>query len=255
MSATEGAPTHGPGRRRLIVNADDFGLSPGVNRGILTSHERGIVTSASLMVRWPAAAEAAAYGRAHPELGIGLHIDLCEWAYRGEEWSLDYEVVPTDDPRGARDEVLRQLDAFRLLMGREPTHVDSHQHVHREEPLRTIVQEIADALGVPLRHCAPHVAYRGDFYGQSGKGYPYPDALTVRHLVSILARLPEGITELGCHPGLGDDVDSMYCSERSVEVRVLCDPSVRAAVINLGVELCSFADLTDRERGSSPSDR
>ncbi|MGA2658858.1 MAG: ChbG/HpnK family deacetylase, partial [Verrucomicrobiota bacterium] len=55
-------------RRGLIVNADDFGLDPGVNRGIIKSHEYGIVTSASLMVRWPAAAEAAAYAREHPEL-------------------------------------------------------------------------------------------------------------------------------------------------------------------------------------------
>lgn len=49
--------------RFLIVNADDFGQSPGVNRGIIEAHEHGIVTSASLMVRWPAATEAAAYGR------------------------------------------------------------------------------------------------------------------------------------------------------------------------------------------------
>ena len=56
-----GAP---PALRRLIVNADDFGQSPGVNRGIIEAHQHGIVTSASLMVSWPAAAEAAAYGRA-----------------------------------------------------------------------------------------------------------------------------------------------------------------------------------------------
>jgi len=52
--------------RRLIVNADDFGQSPGINRGIMEAHERGIVTSVSLMVRWPAAVEAAAYARRLP---------------------------------------------------------------------------------------------------------------------------------------------------------------------------------------------
>ena len=56
----------------LIVNADDFGQSPGVNRGIIEAHEHGIVTSASLMVRWPAAASAAAYAREHARLGLGL---------------------------------------------------------------------------------------------------------------------------------------------------------------------------------------
>lgn len=55
----------------LIVNANDFGQSAGVNQGIITAHEQGIVTSASLMVRWPAAVEATAYGRAHPEFSLG----------------------------------------------------------------------------------------------------------------------------------------------------------------------------------------
>src|SRR5206468_2930594 len=64
----------GPADKLVVVNADDLGLSPGVNRGIIEAHERGIVTSASLMVRWPAAAEAAAYARSRPQLGVGLHL-------------------------------------------------------------------------------------------------------------------------------------------------------------------------------------
>jgi hypothetical protein len=66
----------------LIVNADDFGLSPDVNQGIVTAHEQGIVTSASLMVRWPAAAAAGAFGRDHPALSLGLHLDLGECTFR-----------------------------------------------------------------------------------------------------------------------------------------------------------------------------
>src|SRR5207247_6198174 len=73
-------------QRYVIVNADGFGRSPGVNRGIVAAHERGIVTSASLMVRWDAAAEAAAYGREHPEFSLGLHLDLGEWACREGPW-------------------------------------------------------------------------------------------------------------------------------------------------------------------------
>ena len=72
--------------RALIVNADDFGQSPGVNRGVIRAHERGIVTSVSLMVRWPASTEAAAYGRAHPALSVGLHVDLGEWVCRKGSW-------------------------------------------------------------------------------------------------------------------------------------------------------------------------
>ena len=72
--------------RFLIVNADDFGLSPGVNRGILETHERGILTAASLMVRAPAAAEAAAAAHDHPRLSVGLHLDLGEWICRDGAW-------------------------------------------------------------------------------------------------------------------------------------------------------------------------
>jgi predicted glycoside hydrolase/deacetylase ChbG (UPF0249 family) len=72
--------------RRLIVNADDFGLCHGVNRGIIETFERGILTSASLMVRYPAAAEAAAYARLHPELSVGMHLDLGEWVFKEGEW-------------------------------------------------------------------------------------------------------------------------------------------------------------------------
>src|SRR5918911_2757332 len=109
-------------RRRLIVNADDFGLCPGVSQGILAAHEHGIVTSASLMVRPPSAAEAVACSREHPRLSLGLHIDLGEWVYCDEAWTPLYEVVPLGDAAAVADEVRRQLDMFRSLVGRDPTH-------------------------------------------------------------------------------------------------------------------------------------
>ena len=74
--------------RVLVVNADDFGRSPGVNAGIADTHERGIVTSTSLMVRWPAAEQAAAYARQTPTLAVGLHADLGEWARRDGAWVI-----------------------------------------------------------------------------------------------------------------------------------------------------------------------
>lgn len=61
---------------RLIVNADDFGRSSAINRAVVTAHRDGILTSASLMVAEPAAAEAVELARAHPRLGVGLHLVL-----------------------------------------------------------------------------------------------------------------------------------------------------------------------------------
>jgi predicted glycoside hydrolase/deacetylase ChbG (UPF0249 family) len=230
-------------KRYLIVNADDFGQSPGVNRGILTAREHGIVTSASLMVRWPAAAEAAAYGRAHFAFSVGLHVDLSEWAYRDGTWVPIYQVVPRDNREAIEEEVRRQLAAFRRLMGQDPTHIDSHQHVHHEEPVCSVLVELARELAVPLRHFCPAVRHCGSFYGQTAKGYPYPEGIRVGTLIETLKSLTPGVTELGCHPGEGDDVASMYRGERADEVKTLCDPRIQAALDAEGIELVSFSDL------------
>src|SRR5262245_65280916 len=144
-----------PSKRYLIANADDFGQSFGVNRGVIAAHERGIVTSASLMVRWPAAAEAAAYGRGHPNLSLGLHVDLGEWIYRDQAWVPLYEVVPTDHAAAVAGQIAEQLAAFVELVGRHPTHIDSHQHIHRWEPVHSLLIEAARKLGVPVRHYSP----------------------------------------------------------------------------------------------------
>ena len=65
------SPSHSS--RRLIVNADDFGLSPSVNEAVVRAHRDGILTSASLMVNAPGFAEAVELARANPRLGVGLH--------------------------------------------------------------------------------------------------------------------------------------------------------------------------------------
>jgi chitin disaccharide deacetylase len=239
----EPRPVAGGGKRWLIVNADDLGRSPGINRGILRAHEQGIVTSASLMVRWPAAVEAATLAREHSALAVGLHLDFCEWTHRGEGWAPVYRVVPVEDERAVRAEAARQLERFVELLGGPPTHLDSHQHVHRTEPVRSVLLALAAELEVPLRHYSRGIRYRGDFFGQDGEGAPLPENLTVENLCGILRALPPGITELGCHPGEGADFRSAYREERAQEVRVLCDPRVREVLAEEGIGLTSFGSL------------
>jgi len=227
-----------------IVNADDFGRSRSVNRGIMSAYEYGIVTSASLMVRWPAAVAAAEYACMHPKLSVGLHLDLGEWVYDNSNWTLLYQVVALDDLFKVRQEVSRQLAAFRKLMGREPSHIDSHQHVHRKEPVRTAALEAAQQFSIQLRECSADIRYCGRFYGQTAKGFAHPEWISVDALISLLAELPPGITEIGCHPGEGDDLDTVYLTEREQEVKVLCDPRIHFALGELGISLCSFHDIT-----------
>jgi predicted glycoside hydrolase/deacetylase ChbG (UPF0249 family) len=233
-------------KRCLIVNADDFGLTSGINRGIIEGHERGIVTSASLMVRYEAAAEAAEYARSHHSLSVGLHFDLAEWRYTDGEWRAAYQVVAAQDAAALEEEFERQLAAFERLLGCAPTHLDSHQHVHQTEPLRSIATRAAARLNVPLRDCSDAVRYCGGFYGQTAEGAPYPVGISAPRLIEIFERLQPDWTELGCHPGFCCGLDSVYCSEREEELRVLCDEALREALDRNGIELRSFRDFQSR---------
>jgi chitin disaccharide deacetylase len=224
--------------RRLIVNADDFGRSDGVNRGVATAHEDGVVTSASLMVRRPAADDAARYARRDSTLSVGLHVDLGEWIYVDREWRA--VVQPPVSPV---EEIHAQLEIFRDLVGCDPTHLDSHQHAHRDEPAASALAALASELGVPLRGQDSRIVYRGDFYGQTAKGEPMHGAISAAALLELIRDLPEGVTELGCHPGISTDDDIPYGRERTMELEALCHPHVRELIDALGIELASFAHV------------
>jgi predicted glycoside hydrolase/deacetylase ChbG (UPF0249 family) len=240
-------------RRFLIVNADDFGLSRGVNDAVITTHAQGIVTSASLMVRQAAAPDAAARCREYPDLSVGLHLDLGEWSYQNGTWIPVYEVVALDDSAVVADEVQRQLEAFRRLLGRNPTHLDSHQHVHRREPVRSVAASLARELDVPLRHFTPGIRYCGEFYGQSGDGVAIPGAISVDALLRIFASLPAGTTELACHPGEALELDTMYREEREEEARCLRDPRLREVLAAERIQLRPFSDVLAAWGSTTPT--
>jgi len=222
--------------RNLIVNADDFGASDGVNRGIIEAHVEGVVTSTSLMVTGRTAAGAVALAREHPGLAIGLHWDL-----DGEDADPSIDL---ESPAAVRAELGRQLEAFHELMGRAPTHVDSHHHVHRRPEIAPIARELVTPLGVPLRE-ESEVRFIGGFYGQWEWQVTDLQHVSPEFLLWILRNeVADGWTEISCHPGyVTDDFTSVYLEEREAELATLTDPLIRAEIDSLGLRLASYAEL------------
>jgi chitin disaccharide deacetylase len=222
--------------RYLIVNADDFGASEGINRGIIDCHMRGVVTSASLMVTGAAARDAVARSRDYPDLSIGLHWDV---------WGEDEREFDTEDVGAVRDEFDRQLAAFQRLTGRLPTHVDSHKHAHRTATLLPLFAAWLHPHRIPLRGHGD-VAYVGGFYGQwewrvtdlAHIGVPALDAI-------LRTEVAAGWTELACHPGYrSPHFRSVYDHEREEEVRTLTDPRIRRTLDECGIALRSYGDYS-----------
>jgi predicted glycoside hydrolase/deacetylase ChbG (UPF0249 family) len=150
------------------------------------------------------------------------------------------------------NEIRNQLELFQSLTGRNPSHLDSHQHIHLHKPVCSLVNQMAEELSVPLRGKSPNIRFCGSFYGQSGKGEPCPDAISLERLIGLLRNLQPGVTELACHPGSGDELDSSYCRERAVEVEVLCHPHVQQTLIDENIRLCTFKELATIRALSDP---
>jgi chitin disaccharide deacetylase len=222
--------------RYLVVNADDFGACSGVNRGVMEAHRFGIVTSTSLMVAMPGSEEAACLARESQTLSVGLHVSFSN--ERREP------VVDLSDPRACQAALEAQLSRFRTLVDREPTHLDSHHHVHAGPRLLPEFQEVADRCGIPLRACSG-VRYCSRFYGQWA-GIQHHAQVSVAALIRTLeCELGDGVSELSCHPGRPDPaLVSSYTAERELELLTLCDPRIRRFLDGTGIALVGFGEIS-----------
>jgi len=152
-----------------------------------------------------------------------------------------YQVVKhVDDTNEVEEELLKQLAMFTKITGRNPTHIDSHQHVHQRPELKPVFLRIAAALDIPLRNCGEKIRYNGFFYGQNEDGTTKAENISVAGLNRIINSLEPGITELACHPAFGQDINTMYAKERETELQTLCDPSIKDLLKREMIELVSF---------------
>jgi predicted glycoside hydrolase/deacetylase ChbG (UPF0249 family) len=231
----------------LIVNADDFGLSKGQNYGIVEACRHGVVTSTTAMVNADAIEHAVALSRDLPALGIGMHFvltlgmpltpmpgltregQLGKWIWEmAEQGSLPLE------------EIARELDCqynrFVDLFGREPTHIDSHHHVHMIPAIFPIVAEFARRKGVAMRvdrqeavfkEAMPELPPTTDGFSSAF----YGEAITETLFLQVLDRSVqqgERSLEVMAHPAFIDNMirKSAYCWPRLDELDVLTSTSL-----------------------------
>lgn len=255
------------------MTADDLGLSPGVTRGILEAHRRGVVRSTSLLVTFPGAEEAAALAMAEPDLEIGLHLDLV-----GGQPVSDPAVVPslcdengrfyplpaftrrlfTGRVRAAELAIELRAQAARARSWGVPALAwDSHRHVHLMPPVAVVVGRVARELGVrwvrrargprlrpQLRAASLHAATLVSDRAFRGIGGPswYVDLTSHRPRldaagVALLAAYG-GLGEISSHPGYVDDdlrARDPVVRERIDDLALLTDPLLRAAFGGDGV--------------------
>jgi len=252
----------------LVVTADDLGLSAGVTKGVLESHRRGIVRSASLIVTADSSAEAAALARMEGDLEVGLHIDLVGgWPVsdpaavrslvddEGRFLGLGELAKRLFSGRVRAREVAAELRAQAALArswGILPLAWDSHRHVHLMPPVARVVGRIAREEGVRwIRRARSPRAWAGPketslrvatfasalaFRGIPGNRW-YVDMTSQRPRldaagVALLATY-RGVGEIAAHPGYVDDdlraVDTLV-DERRKDLEILTDPLLRTAL-------------------------
>lgn len=246
----------------LIINADDFGLSPGVNKGIIEAYQAGGISSTTLMVNMPCFADAVRLASLHPELGVGLHVNLT-YGRPVSDPKLIPSLVQADGRfhpisqtcnRELRDieiELSAQWNRF-IASGLRPTHLDAHHHLHQIFPeVYEAMARLATKENIAMRR--PQLPH-----GESGNAAPLPLTTNLvlldsydadnglQKLLHYLHNLPDGSTEIMCHPGYVDEwlrVISKLTQERESELIVFRNPVVNETIQAHGIRLIHYGLL------------
>lgn len=268
------------GSRWLVVNADDFGFTRDVNAGIVEAHQRGILTATTLMANGGAFDDAVRLAKANPALDIGVHLVLVS----GESLAAAGRPLPRSVLELTRAIALGSLDVGAELRaqvlrvkdsGLAPTHLDTHKHTHLLPAVLNAVAQLSEEFGirwlrrpfdVPLGYVAPlsrRLTSRlsalaagrfGRVLAQHGcrstdhfAGFQITGAFDAPALARLLSELPEGSTELMCHPGhCTEELRAMRTrlkESRQRELDALASPEVLHAITQSGIRLATYRDL------------
>ena len=252
-------------RKQLVVNADDFGFTPDVNQGIVEAHRRGILTAATLMANGAAFEDALRLARETPSLDVGCHLVLIggRSLSTGKPLPLTVpQLLAAMARRGIRvyDELRAQVRRI-VDAGIRPTHLDTHKHTHLAPPVLDAVARLGEEFDIPwvrrpfdfslglLRRRFHRVLEKhGRRATDHFAGFQLTGRLRTAALVDLLDALPDGSTELMCHPGRCGDAlrhaRTRLKESREHEIEALVAPEVRQALQRNGIELVNYGGLT-----------
>ena len=286
--------------KNLIVNADDLGWTPGVNRGIVEAFRNGIVTSTSLLANGAAFADGVEMARAAGGLGVGVHLNLTDGAPVTGRESVTSLLNKQGEFAGGPESLLLRRASRGLLLkeverewnaqiqkvrdaGIEPTHLDGHKHVHMLPGLFEIALRLAKrhgigAIRVSLEASSLRAALSSGANRRAGVvmkqgvqarglkllardareqaeragiaaadyfcGIAQTGELTREGVTKFLKSLPEGTTELMCHPGYADtalqNTATRLQDSRQTELEILTDTAIRNLVASQGIRLIDY---------------
>lgn len=266
-------------RKRLVVNADDFGFTPDVNEGIIEAHQRGILTATTLMANGAAFEDAVRLAREVPSLDIGCHLVLV-----GGASLLTGQPLPVTVGRlliAIARKQIRPYDELQLQVRRiidcgiRPTHLDTHKHTHLAPPVLDAVGRLSQEFAIPwvrrpfdfpLRAAVPaavrltsnalgllrrrfHRVLEGYHCRTTDHfaGFQITGRFHTAELLELIRVLPNGSTEFMCHPGRCGaalrQARTRLKESREAELRALTAQELKPALERAGIELVNYRQL------------
>lgn len=242
--------------KKLIVNADDCNLTPGVTRAILKSHDQGIVTSTTWMANLESDYEMIKQFLIRKELGIGIHLNITfnrpvsdpesvksllkeDGCFR--KVNIQTQALP--EPEHVAAEYENQIRRFEKIFGRLPTHLDTHHQIHDLPFFGQILTAIAQTFNLPVRRSKSILSDTVRSTDFLIEDLDPAHHWTSQKLLGALEKIQEGVSELMCHPGYPDEDlcrISSFTLGREAELEALCDPRCKECLKNNDVELINF---------------
>lgn len=235
---------------KVIVNADDFGFSEGVNYGIIKAHEQGIVTSATIMANMPGFEHAISLAKQHPTLRIGVHLNItCGKPVQNVQRTLTNKdgYFNRKNSHMYRDEEVFQEFCAQiekvLCAGIKIDHFDSHHHIHTEKQYKAVIDQLLKKYPYPIRG---GFAYKNDYPHQSILCMDFYDRnVQLKKLKDIIHTFePDHIYDLMCHPAYIDDIlvdYSSYIMKRVEELGILCSNEIKQEIKHSQIELTTYS--------------